>query len=111
VKLTTADKINRALVDANFAEQFYGIKNVLPSTSTAQKQSQSVKSSCEVPLPCTINTFGYGSDHDPALLKNISEKANGLYFYIEKPDEIPKAFADCLGGLLSTVAQKYYNKN
>jgi len=56
-------------------------------------------------LPCTIHTFGYGSDHDPTLLKAIAEKGNGVYFYVEKPEEIPEAFADCLGGLLSTVAQ------
>jgi len=56
-------------------------------------------------LPCTLHTFGYGSDHDPTLLKAIAEKGNGVYFYVEKPEEIPEAFADCLGGLLSTVAQ------
>jgi len=56
-------------------------------------------------LPCTLHTFGYGSDHDPTLLKAIAEKGNGVYFFVQKPEEIPEAFADCLGGLLSTVAQ------
>jgi len=59
---------------------------------------------CE-PLPCTIYTFGFGSDHDPALLKAVSDKGNGVYSFITDKDIIATAFADCLGGLLSVVAQ------
>jgi len=57
------------------------------------------------PLPCTIYTFGFGSDHDPTLLKAISDKGNGVYSFITDKDSIATAFADCLGGLLSVVAQ------
>jgi uncharacterized protein YegL len=57
------------------------------------------------PLPCTIYTFGFGSDHDPNLLKAISDKGNGVYAFITDKDTIATAFADCLGGLLSVVAQ------
>jgi hypothetical protein len=53
----------------------------------------------------TIHTFGFGSDHSVDLLKAIADKANGVYFFVENPDKIPDAFADCLGGLLSVVAQ------
>lgn len=28
-----------------------------------------------------------------------------MYFFIEKAETIPKAFAECLGGLLSTMAK------
>jgi len=54
-----------------------------------------------------IFTFGYGSDHDSSLLRSLSETTNvgGGYFYIENPDQISSAFSDCLGGLMSTVAQ------
>ena len=55
--------------------------------------------------PCPIFTFGFGSDHDANMLKSISESSNGLYYYVGKEDEIPSCFADCLGGLLSIVAQ------
>jgi len=54
---------------------------------------------------CTIFTFGYGSDHDANMLKEISKIGKGIYYYIEKADDIPESFADCIGGLLSVVAQ------
>eukprot|EP01147_Barroeca_monosierra_P010933 gene10933-3007_t len=53
----------------------------------------------------TIYTFGYGSDHEADLLRNISEIGNGMYYFIEGDESIAEAFGDCLGGLLSVVAQ------
>ncbi len=35
----------------------------------------------------------------------IASCAGGLYYFIEAVDNIPVAFADCLGGLQSVVAQ------
>jgi len=58
-----------------------------------------------VPLKCTINTFGFGADHDPNLLKGIAELGTGMYYYIQSEENIAEAFADCLGGLLSVYAQ------
>merc|ERR1712000_197036 len=54
---------------------------------------------------CTVNTFGFGSDHDAKMLKDLSDAAEGMYYFIENEDSIATAFADCLGGLLSVVAQ------
>jgi len=54
---------------------------------------------------CTVNTFGFGSDHDAKMLKEISDAGEGMYYYIENEDAIAGSFADCLGGLLSTVGQ------
>jgi len=54
---------------------------------------------------CTVFSFGYGKDHDSNMLKAIAEKGMGLYYYIENADDIPESFADCIGGLLSVVAQ------
>jgi len=54
---------------------------------------------------CTVQTFGYGSDHDGDFLKKVAEEGNGAYYFLEKPDDIPNSFADALGGLLSVVAQ------
>ncbi|KAI6649334.1 hypothetical protein LOD99_11700 [Oopsacas minuta] len=53
----------------------------------------------------TVYTFGYGSDHNATMLKDISQAANGVYFFIDTNEKIPESFADCLGGLLSTVGQ------
>jgi len=55
--------------------------------------------------PCTIFTFGFGADHTEDLLRNLAESTNGLYYYVAKSEDIPTSFADCLGGLVSVVAQ------
>ncbi|KAL0488412.1 hypothetical protein AKO1_015660 [Acrasis kona] len=52
-----------------------------------------------------ITTLGFGGDHDENMLKSISEAGSGTYYYITKNDEIPQAFSDCLGGLLSVTSQ------
>eukprot|EP01126_Amoeba_proteus_P037236 TRINITY_DN3832_c0_g2_i6.p1 TRINITY_DN3832_c0_g2~~TRINITY_DN3832_c0_g2_i6.p1 ORF type:complete len:692 (-),score=164.16 TRINITY_DN3832_c0_g2_i6:169-2244(-) len=56
-------------------------------------------------LPCTVNTFGFGQDHEASLLQKISEAGNGMYYFIQNKDLIAEAFVDCLGGLLSVAAQ------
>jgi len=39
------------------------------------------------------------------MLGSISDEGQGMYYFLEKKEDIPKSFGDCLGGLLSTVAQ------
>ena len=53
----------------------------------------------------TINTFGYGRDHDPLLMARISELKNGKFYFVENLEEISLCFFDCLGGLLSTIGE------
>lgn len=53
----------------------------------------------------SVFTFGYGRDHNEAMLRAISEAASGMYYFIDTPESIPSAFAECLGGVLSVVAQ------
>lgn len=59
----------------------------------------------EMKQKLSLFTFGFGKDHDPNMLKPIAEAGRGLYYFLEREDEIPNSFADCLGGLLSTVGQ------
>jgi len=54
---------------------------------------------------CSVHTFGFGSDHDANMLKAISDRGSGVYFFLKDKDDIPDAFADCMGGLLSVVGQ------
>jgi len=58
-------------------------------------------------IGCTVHTFGFGKDHDANMLKAISDRGNGVYFFLKDKDDIPEAFADCLGGLLSVVGQNF----
>jgi len=55
--------------------------------------------------PTTLFTFGFGADHTESLLRSLAEDTNGLYYYVQKSEDIPVSFADCLGGLVSVVAQ------
>ena len=55
--------------------------------------------------PCQIFTFGFGADHNEDVLQSIATSTASLYYYIKEADSIPTAFADCLGGLISVVAQ------
>jgi len=58
------------------------------------------------PSNYTVNTFGFGTNHNSGLLKGLAEAGNGLYFYIKDKDAVGPAFVDCVGGLLSVVGQK-----
>lgn len=52
-----------------------------------------------------INTFGFGKDHDPQLMNDIAALRDGNFYFIKELDTVDEAFVDCLGGLLSSVAQ------
>lgn len=53
----------------------------------------------------SLHTFGYGADHDSTMLREIATAGNGSYYFVEGVDDIRGAFGDCLGGLLSVIAQ------
>ncbi|CAK4529870.1 unnamed protein product, partial [Aphanomyces euteiches] len=53
----------------------------------------------------SVHTFGYGSDHDATLLGQLADIGRGSYYFVQNVDGVALAFANCLGGLLSVVAQ------
>jgi len=59
----------------------------------------------EISEDITINTFGFGNDHDPQLMSDIADLRDGNFYFVEKLDTVDEAFVDCLGGLLSSVGQ------
>eukprot|EP01129_Flabellula_baltica_P008212 TRINITY_DN3242_c0_g1_i3.p1 TRINITY_DN3242_c0_g1~~TRINITY_DN3242_c0_g1_i3.p1 ORF type:complete len:729 (+),score=118.57 TRINITY_DN3242_c0_g1_i3:501-2687(+) len=59
-----------------------------------------------IPQICSIFTFGFGEEVDPEYLTSISDASTGMYYHIQTPEDIPVSFADCIGGLLSTVGQQ-----
>lgn len=56
-------------------------------------------------LQIPIHTFGFGSDHDAATMHAISEVSGGTFSFIQAEEVVQDAFAQCIGGLLSVVAQ------
>jgi uncharacterized protein YegL len=53
----------------------------------------------------TINTFGYGQDHDPKMMSALARLRDGAFYFIDKLNRVDEVFVDCLGGLISVVAQ------
>ena len=50
--------------------------------------------------------FGYGSDHNAALLRDISDATeSGSYYHVKDDSDVGSAFGDAMGGLLSVLAQ------
>lgn len=66
-----------------------------------------VKSALDTAKDINLFTFGFGNDHDAQCLKEIAASSGpgGLYYNVRTAEEIPQAFANCLGGLVSVVAQ------
>ncbi|KAL1345473.1 hypothetical protein HN51_019203 [Arachis hypogaea] len=57
-------------------------------------------------LHIPVHAFGFGIDHDATSMHSISEMSGGTFSFIEAEDVIQDAFAQCIGGLLSVVAQE-----
>jgi Mg-chelatase subunit ChlD len=53
----------------------------------------------------TLNSFGYGNDHDPKMMSALAQLKDGSFYFIDKLDTVDEVFVDCLGGLISVVAQ------
>ncbi|PON50182.1 Cdk-activating kinase assembly factor [Parasponia andersonii] len=53
-----------------------------------------------------VHAFGFGADHDASSMHSISEISGGTFSFIETEAVIQDAFALCIGGLLSVVAQE-----
>eukprot|EP01006_Ploeotia_vitrea_P040417 TRINITY_DN66425_c10_g11_i1.p1 TRINITY_DN66425_c10_g11~~TRINITY_DN66425_c10_g11_i1.p1 ORF type:complete len:510 (-),score=99.92 TRINITY_DN66425_c10_g11_i1:226-1560(-) len=73
------------------------------SPDVIQQKAEKLLRSC--PQPVSVHTFGYGTSHNAELLRNIAEVGHGMYYYVENAEQIGEAFVECLGGLLSVVAQ------
>ncbi len=53
----------------------------------------------------SLHTFGYGTDHDAHVLKNLPLciKGGGLYYYIKDKESIATTFCDSLNIIQSTI--------
>lgn len=58
-----------------------------------------------MPESLSIHTFGFGVDHDSALMRRIAfSHHSGVYYYIDNKESIPATFGESLYNVLSTVA-------
>ena len=56
----------------------------------------------------SIHAFGYGKDHQADLLNSVSSKKSGGFYFVEKEESIPQAFSDCLGEMMSIIADSIF---
>eukprot|EP01083_Nonionella_stella_P010354 29490_1 len=87
----------------NFAKrnQCFKCHTKKPKEPVQPKEEEAKEKDIPFKLNCTINTFGFGADHNEDLLTKISEFGNGMYVYIQDTSMIADSFAECLGGLVS----------
>lgn len=60
----------------------------------------------QLPASIPVHSFGFGTDHDSVALHTISDASGGTFSFIESVGMVQDAFARCIGGLLSVVAQE-----
>ena len=51
----------------------------------------------------SIDTFGFGNDHDENLLSHIANHKRNLFFYVKNLKLVEHCFAKCLGSLFSIM--------
>lgn len=81
----------------------FGYQRYTPNSAQNSSVTETVET--DVDLPFRISTFGFGSTHNETLLRGIAQSGKGMYTYIQTHKTLTAAFADALGGLLSTTAQ------
>ena len=54
----------------------------------------------------TIHAFGYGSDHDPVVMRAIAQEKDGNFYFIQNLTKVDEYFVLSLSGLLSIIAEK-----
>ena len=56
-------------------------------------------------LTFTLNTFGYGNDHDPKIMNRLANIRDGSFFYVEDYKKVSEYFVTVLGGVVSVISK------
>ena len=57
-------------------------------------------------LTFTLNTFGYGYDHDPKIMNRLANLRDGSFFLVEDYNKVGEYFVAVLGGCISVISKK-----
>jgi hypothetical protein len=57
-------------------------------------------------LSFTLNTFGYGDDHDAKLMNKLANLRDGSFFYVDDYSKISEYFVSVLGGCVSVISKQ-----
>jgi hypothetical protein len=58
-----------------------------------------------LPVDTPLHTLGYGAEHNQALLRDISFRTHGSYFYADGDEIIPVALGTILGAMTAEVGR------
>ena len=56
-------------------------------------------------LDFTLNTFGYGDDHDPEVMNQLANIRDGSFFYVQDYKKVSEYFVSVLGGCVSIISK------
>ena len=56
-------------------------------------------------LSFTLNTFGYGDDHDPKIMNKLANIRDGSFFYVQDFQKVSSYFVTVLGGCVSVISE------
>jgi len=57
-------------------------------------------------LSFTLNTFGYGDNHDAKIMNKLANLRDGSFFYVEDYSKISEYFVTVLGGCVSVISKQ-----
>ena len=56
-------------------------------------------------LSFTLNTFGYGYDHDPKIMNRLANLRDGSFFLVEDYQKVGEYFVSVLGGCITMISK------
>lgn len=56
-------------------------------------------------LNFTLNTFGYGNDHDPKMMNGLANLRDGSFFFVQDYKKVAEYFVTVLGGCVSIISK------
>ena len=57
-------------------------------------------------LGFTLNTFGYGNDHDPKIMNTLATIRDGSFYYVQEYKKVAEYFVNVLGACVSMISEK-----
>ena len=57
-------------------------------------------------LNFTLNTFGYGYDHETKIMNRLANLRDGSYYFVEDYKKVGEYFANVLGGCINNISNK-----
>ena len=79
-----------------------GMDNCLNDIQLAESLKKLTKG---LGLSFTLNTFGYGNDHDAKIMNKLASIRDGSFFYVENYKLITEYFVSILGGCISVISK------